>query len=414
MAPASSLPAPRPARTIDLDAGHGERRRRVLAAAEVLGRPLEELDGFTTLARLVTGAPQAVIHVVDGLVLRPVSTAGGALTDLPIEESLCRYTLGAGEFLHVADASQDARFGTNPHVDGRKGSVRMYAGAPLRGPGGVPVGTLCVLSDAPGALDEQRQEGLRLLGEQLSALLEARDQGRQLAQALRELDRLMHLDPLTGLGNRTVAASRLAEICRSGGGAVLFIDMDDLKAVNDLAGHHAGDAALQEVVRRLARALRPEDVLTRWAGDEFVALVGGVDTPTALDALVARVAAAVAGSCEVAGLDLLLSASVGGCVVSAGDVPEEALRRADVAMYEVKQRRQGRRGRCAGTARSRSAAGAGGPPGRRSARRISGRGQAPAPIRPASRASLMPRCSDTRCMPSRSSTPVMSSMRSSR
>jgi diguanylate cyclase (GGDEF)-like protein len=199
-----------------------------------------------------------------------------------------------------------------------------------------------VLSDRVHTLHDDQQQGLQLLGHQVSALLRARQQGRQLAGAMAELSRMLNVDPLTGLGNRAAATSGLSQMCDAGGGAVLFIDMDGLKAINDRTGHAAGDEALQEVARRLRLGLRPQDQLTRWAGDEFVALVPGLHDQSQLRSLIARVTAAVDGAHDRTDPPLRLSASVGGCLVVVGDDPADVLQRADAAMYDVKQRRRAR------------------------------------------------------------------------
>jgi GAF domain-containing protein len=114
------------------------------------------------------------VHLLDGPCFRPVSSTGAAPQVVPLDESLCRSPLATGEFLHVPDASKDPRFDGDPHVDGRKGNLRMYAGAPLRDPAGSVVGTLCVLSDRVHTLHDDQQQGLQLLGHQVSALLRAR------------------------------------------------------------------------------------------------------------------------------------------------------------------------------------------------------------------------------------------------
>jgi diguanylate cyclase (GGDEF)-like protein/PAS domain S-box-containing protein len=163
------------------------------------------------------------------------------------------------------------------------------------------------------------------------------------ASRLRDEERMRHEalhDPLTGLANRTHLHERLghalARARRDGTAAVVVIDLDGFKAVNDTFGHAAGDEVLVTIGHRLEAGLRPEDTLARMGGDEFVAVCEGVDEPAAL-ALGARLEAVVREPLAIAGGLRSLSASVGVAVVADGTVsPEAVLAAADAAAYKAK------------------------------------------------------------------------------
>jgi diguanylate cyclase (GGDEF)-like protein/PAS domain S-box-containing protein len=142
-------------------------------------------------------------------------------------------------------------------------------------------------------------------------------------------------DPLTGLANRALFTDRVehALVVRSGDAAVLFLDLDDFKAVNDSFGHPAGDALLQEVAQRLRDALTPGDTIARLGGDEFAILVerGGGDA-SAVD-VAERVVGAFQAPFDVQGREVFITASVG---IGVGGAADELLRSADVAMYRAK------------------------------------------------------------------------------
>ncbi|GGG15555.1 hypothetical protein GCM10007304_32050 [Rhodococcoides trifolii] len=148
-------------------------------------------------------------------------------------------------------------------------------------------------------------------------------------------------DVLTGLPNRAAVVSAIGSaltVPSALSAAVLFIDLDRLKTVNDTLGHRAGDAVLRTVGDRLRRAVRRVDVVGRLGGDEFVALLlGGVDRVD-VDRLADRLHAALAGVTEVDGSDVTLGASIGVVMFAGGDsrTAEQILEDADYAMYEAK------------------------------------------------------------------------------
>jgi diguanylate cyclase (GGDEF)-like protein/PAS domain S-box-containing protein len=165
-------------------------------------------------------------------------------------------------------------------------------------------------------------------------------------------DQLAHQafhDPVTNLANRALFSDRVEHaLKRAQRGfpdiAVMFIDLDDFKTVNDSLGHEAGDRVLQEVAQRLMIALRPTDTVARFGGDEFAILLEGVaDSSEAADAA-ARILQALELPTDIDGKQVFPRASIGICLVDReSGAPEaaELLRNADVAMYMAKRDSKG-------------------------------------------------------------------------
>jgi diguanylate cyclase (GGDEF)-like protein len=150
------------------------------------------------------------------------------------------------------------------------------------------------------------------------------------------------LDPLTNLPDRTFLLTRLASLMRSERSAdshfaVLFIDLDDFKRVNDRYGHLVGDNVLREAARRLSHCVREGDHVVRFGGDEFIVLVEQVAGWTEIDAIINRIRAAIARPITLPEGEVTLSLSVGVAEASPEHhSPEELLRAADRAMYAAK------------------------------------------------------------------------------
>jgi diguanylate cyclase (GGDEF)-like protein len=151
-------------------------------------------------------------------------------------------------------------------------------------------------------------------------------------------------DALTGLPNRVLLADRLRQaIARASRHqmrfAVLVVDLDRFKAINDSLGHIAGDELLQEVARRLSGMLRKEDSLARLGGDEFVLLIHEMSTPQAAEEVARKVLSQVALPVRLAGLDVHVSPSVGISLCPDDGVDSETLlQHADAAMYHAKKK----------------------------------------------------------------------------
>ncbi len=148
-------------------------------------------------------------------------------------------------------------------------------------------------------------------------------------------------DPLTGLANRALLHDRidhaLAAAARDGGRiGLLYLDLDGFKAVNDSAGHSAGDKVLLQAAERLARCVRPGDTVARLGGDEFVMVCPDLASPALLAAVARRVLNAVRRPYHVEGRTFVLSGSVGVAISRPGTTGTELLGLADEALYDAK------------------------------------------------------------------------------
>ena len=211
------------------------------------------------------------------------------------------------------------------------GSIWTY---PLRDDGGATLGTLCLLHERQVRPDAAESAFL----EQIAAVA-----GFALARqdALQDLSHRAHRDALTGLANRALFMDRLQQqLLQSGRNgqhtAVLLLDLDDFKAVNDTHGHDAGDRLLAEVGRRLRAVLRDSDTVARLGGDEFVVLLPDAG-PQTTAAVARKLLAALRPPVSLEGVDIAVGPSIGAALAAPGDTDHaDLLRRADAAMYRAK------------------------------------------------------------------------------
>jgi diguanylate cyclase (GGDEF)-like protein len=203
--------------------------------------------------------------------------------------------------------------------------------------------TLALAAVQAGAQDVLAREGLDAASLERSI--------RYAIERKRTEVQLAHMalhDHLTGLPNRSLFDDRLEHALRrrpdaQRGVAVLFIDVDGFKRINDSLGHSAGDAALREAAVRIRSAVRPHDTVARLGGDEFTVLCEDLDGDGDALGIGHRIIEALARPVAIHDSEVVLRASIGVALAGPTDVrPEELLRRSDDAMYEAKARGGGR------------------------------------------------------------------------
>lgn len=181
------------------------------------------------------------------------------------------------------------------------------------------------------------------LADALVLLDEVERLGRELTRCelrLAELDRLAHSDPLVGLPNRRRFLDSLNSILIEPvrhPRAMLFVDVDGLKAINDQFGHNAGDRVLAEVGRLLVQSVRKTDLVARLAGDEFGILLDHSDELSAWQMALRIVETVDEAQFCVDGVCLPLSVAVGVAAIERGDTSESVFARADKEMYRIKE-----------------------------------------------------------------------------
>ena len=209
---------------------------------------------------------------------------------------------------------------------------------------------------APSAWRVQHRDGAWLFAETLATnlmhdpnvrgiVLNTRDVSER--QALeRQLTHQAFHDPLTGLANRALFRDRVHHALEVADRqqrrlAVLFLDLDDFKKVNDSLGHGEGDQLLVAAADRLRACARAADTVARLGGDEFAILVEDVTDGTACHVVATRVVEAMGRPFMLSGTEVFVSASVGIASASGGENADELLRNADLAMYLAKSRGKG-------------------------------------------------------------------------
>lgn len=224
-----------------------------------------------------------------------------------------------------------------PDPTGPEGTTAKmdWLGAPLVTPRGT-IGALILQGD-PGTAhyNEDDAELLRFVSAQVTTALVRK-------QAETRLRHLAHHDPLTDLPNRAVFEERVDSAlaaARSTGEqhALLFLDLNDFKAVNDAHGHEIGDHLLTQLSARLRDCVRESDTLGRMGGDEFTVLITGIENESAAHRVVERIHSALDKRFDLGGLSLKLSASIGVALFPRdGDDRESLMRHADAEMYAAK------------------------------------------------------------------------------
>lgn len=288
----------------------------------------------------------------------------------PLSRGLSEYVLKLGRALRVDNADIEDLERRGHVASGRMDAPAMcWLGVPLI-VDDEAIGLVAVQSYRPdviyGAADQEllsfvalqvanslmrrrSAQALRHAYGQLEVRVEERTQAlrNEIAERERIQDQLRHQvmhDPLTGLPNRSYLRERIERVLSAMRHApelrcaLLYLDVDRFKVINDSLGHLAGDDVLKEVANRLAACVRHPDLVARLSGDEFAILLEPGDLPPAATAIAQRVLDALAEPMEVCGKELQVSASVG---IALGDDhyvnADDVLRDADIALYRAKE-----------------------------------------------------------------------------
>jgi len=306
---------------------------------EILDTPPEPAyDDIARLAAACCGSEIAAVNFVDDRrhwTKAIVGVPDGQGVSVSAELSFCAATVATpGGRLTVPDTKASETWRGHPLVVGGP-QVGFYAGATIV-VSGEPVGVVCVFGDRPRKLGDKEEEALAALARQASAQLDLRRRNAELRDAAVR-------DPLTGVANRTLLLDRLelalAQREREGGHVgIFFCDVDEFKAINDRRGHDEGDRVLRRIAERLQAATRATDTVARIAGDEFVVLCPGLDSPQELDELAARIDELVHAPDLEGEPALRVRLSIGAALADEREPAASLLRRADQEMYRHKRR----------------------------------------------------------------------------
>ncbi|MEM9149176.1 MAG: EAL domain-containing protein [Cyanobacteria bacterium P01_F01_bin.3] len=332
-------------------------------------------DDITALAAHICQTPTALVSLVDINRQWFKSRVGTEVQETPRSMAFCAHTIQGEDVMIVEDTHLDPTFRDNPLVTGPP-HIRFYAGAPLITPDGHALGSLCVLDYQPHHLTADQIQALQVLSHQVIAQIELSYQRHQLKLSNHQLERrvkertaslssslhrllaaqttllkreassrhsALH-DPLTDLPNRSYFLQRLSESIQlnqrqpSHHFAVLFIDLNDFKSVNDTLGHGIGDQLLLHVADRIKQMLRQSDLVARMGGDEFAVLLDNIPSQEHAISAVKRLQAHLKVPVLLEGHKISTGASIGLTFSSVGyRRPEDALRDADIAMYQAKK-----------------------------------------------------------------------------
>lgn len=236
----------------------------------------------------------------------------------------------------IPDITQDGRWATYRRFVGRF-NVVPHAATPIASSSGHFLGLILQHYRPGSSVPPQDAELIRIGNNLASIAIERR-------QAEVRLDHLAHYDPLTGLPNRSLFHERLeralVRASRSGHQvAVMFLDLDRFKVINDTLGHEAGDELLKTVAQRLRTCVRMEDTVARLGGDEFTIILENITHVDDVVLVADKIIDTLAPSMQINGHEVFATTSIGIALYpNDGTHIEDLLKNADTAMYQAKER----------------------------------------------------------------------------
>ena len=309
--------------------------------------PLEErFERITRLARRALGVPVAAITIVKNERQWFKSVTGWPVTELPISKSLCAEMIKKGEQVIIEDTLNDLYLMSNPLVcKGPK--FRFYAGYPMKDLDGETIGSFCVMDVKPRETDPEFRTALADLGDMAQRelfSLELNNAQSALIAKLGESRRQAMFDPLTRLWNRRGGTDLLNAAMHEAAKhdhtlGLCLADIDNFKSINDQFGHPVGDQVLRKVATTIVAAVRPQDVVCRYGGEEFMILVRDVDAKSCFT-VANRICSGIRDMpIRTREKTVPATISIGIAMRNHGDVisTEQLIGRADKALYKSKE-----------------------------------------------------------------------------
>ena len=333
---------------------HGELRRRAAQHAAVAKLGAKALEGMEVgqlcdeAAALVAAALDVELTEVlerdrdqESLILRAgIGWRPGVVRSTPVpigSRYYAGFTWGSLGQTVVRNFADEPRFEATTHLQDH---YVVSAASVIIGRRGHPFGLLGAFSRTERDFEIEDLDFLKAVANVIANAIERKRSEDEIRH------RALH-DPLTALPNRTLLLERLThwleQSQRSGGrGAVLFVDLDHFKMVNDGLGHDCGDQLLLEVAARLQSAVRATDTVARVGGDEFVVFCEDTAGDSGALELVERIVEAIEAPFSLEGSERHMTASIGIAFAGPGGNPESLVRDADAAMYRAKERGRAR------------------------------------------------------------------------
>lgn len=308
--------------------------------------PLEErFERISRLGKFAMGVQAAGVTLVSDDTLWFKSIVGWSVSEMPLRDSLQQPMLDSGEPLIVPDTLNDPRFAKLPLVTGEP-KFRFYAGYPIRDVDGEIIGTFCAFDVKPKNVDETLTKAFSDLGQLAERELltaDLWDAQSQLVSKLGTARRQALLDPLTRVWNRRGGMELLELVLEESKSsheqlAVCMADIDIFKEINDKHGHPTGDQTLSKIAASIVASVRPDDVVSRYGGDEFLVILRDIGPD-----ICRVVAERIRDNTEKTRVrtrdgSLSVTISLGMAVTGPGETitAEQIIERADQALYHAK------------------------------------------------------------------------------
>lgn len=280
------------------------------------------------MAKRLFGVPITLVSLVDENRQWFKSCVGLDVSETSRDVSFCGHAILGDDVFIIADAMKDDRFADNPLVLNDP-NIRFYAGCPLSAPNGAKLGTLCIIDRQPRHFGAEDIETLK----DLAAMVERELSALQLAT----------IDELTNISNRRgfmMLARQCLHLCARHKipAALVFMDLDKFKPINDTFGHDEGDRALVAFTEELKKTFRDSDVIARLGGDEFAALLSNTSSDLAAN-LVEKFRGSLKESNQTSnrGYDIGFSHGVVEFDPVKNPPIEALLAEGDTVMYELKR-----------------------------------------------------------------------------